>query len=71
MIDSNGFRANVGIILTNRKDQVFWGKRETQYSIPKVFLGTENGICQRWPTPSAGITRESVNSRRWPATDST
>lgn len=27
MIDSNGFRLNVGIILTNHDDQVFWGKR--------------------------------------------
>lgn len=27
MIDANGFRANVGIILANQKGQVFWGKR--------------------------------------------
>ena len=27
MIDSEGFRANVGIILTNSDGQVFWGRR--------------------------------------------
>lgn len=27
MIDSNGYRANVGIILTNEARQVFWAKR--------------------------------------------
>lgn len=27
MIDSNGFRLNVGIILTNQIGQLFWGKR--------------------------------------------
>lgn len=27
MIDSNGFRLNVGIILANHADQVFWAKR--------------------------------------------
>lgn len=27
MIDRNGFRLNVGIIITNNKGQLFWGKR--------------------------------------------
>ena len=27
MLDREGFRPNVGIILLNRKNQVFWGKR--------------------------------------------
>ena len=27
MIDSEGFRANIGIILTNSDGQVFWGRR--------------------------------------------
>ena len=30
MIDANGFRFNVGIILANDKGQVFWGKRINQ-----------------------------------------
>ncbi len=27
MIDANGFRSNVGIVLVNQQDQVFWAKR--------------------------------------------
>src|SRR5260221_12015243 len=27
MLDRDGFRPNVGIILLNQKNQVFWGKR--------------------------------------------
>ena len=27
MIDSEGFRANVGIVLSNEAGQVFWAKR--------------------------------------------
>lgn len=30
MIDKNGYRANVGIILSNRYGQVFWGRRTGQ-----------------------------------------
>ncbi len=30
MIDKNGYRANVGIILSNRCGQVFWGRRTGQ-----------------------------------------
>ncbi len=32
MLDSEGFRPNVGIILLNRKNQVFWGKRIRTHS---------------------------------------
>ena len=32
MIDSNGYRSNVGIILLNKKNEVFWGKRIKQDS---------------------------------------
>ncbi|MBT9464473.1 MAG: RNA pyrophosphohydrolase, partial [Hydrogenophaga sp.] len=27
MLDREGFRPNVGIILLNQRNQVFWGKR--------------------------------------------
>ncbi|HHO59408.1 MAG TPA: RNA pyrophosphohydrolase [Thiotrichales bacterium] len=30
MIDSNGFRANVGIVLGNREGKVFWARRQGQ-----------------------------------------
>ena len=32
MIDKDGYRANVGIILCNSHNQVFWGKRIRQHS---------------------------------------
>ena len=37
MIDHQGFRANVGIILSNRCDRVFWGKRvgQTAWQFPQ------------------------------------
>ena len=30
VIDENGYRLNVGIILTNHKGQLFWGRRVGQ-----------------------------------------
>ena len=32
MLDREGFRPNVGIILLNQKNQVFWGKRIRTHS---------------------------------------
>ena len=42
MLDREGFRPNVGIILLNRKNQVFWGKRIRTHS---------------WQFPQGGIDR--------------
>lgn len=42
MLDREGFRPNVGIILLNRKHQVFWGKRVRSWS---------------WQFPQGGIER--------------
>lgn len=42
MIDRDGYRPNVGIIITNPKNQVFWGKRIRQDS---------------WQFPQGGILR--------------
>lgn len=42
MLDQEGFRPNVGIILLNRKNQVFWGKRIRTHS---------------WQFPQGGIDR--------------
>jgi len=41
LIDEDGFRLNVGIVLINNKGQVFWGKR----------IGAESG----WQFPQGGI----------------
>jgi putative (di)nucleoside polyphosphate hydrolase len=32
MIDRDGYRPNVGIILCNKRDEVFWGKRVREYA---------------------------------------
>ena len=32
MLDRDGFRPNVGIILANSRDEVFWGKRVNQHA---------------------------------------
>ncbi|VEB41137.1 RNA pyrophosphohydrolase [Chromobacterium violaceum] len=32
MLDRDGYRPNVGIILTNAKNEVFWGKRVREHS---------------------------------------
>lgn len=42
MIDRDGYRANVGIILCNGRGEVFWGKRVRQHS---------------WQFPQGGIKR--------------
>jgi len=42
MLDRDGFRPNVGIILVNQKNQVFWGKRLRSHS---------------WQFPQGGIDR--------------
>lgn len=43
MIDSQGFRPNVGIILTNDQGRVFWAKRKGQ---------------DAWQFPQGGISRD-------------
>ncbi|UCE31336.1 MAG: RNA pyrophosphohydrolase [Burkholderiales bacterium] len=42
MLDKDGYRPNVGIILVNRKNDVFWGKRVREHS---------------WQFPQGGIKR--------------
>ncbi len=45
MIDSKGFRANVGIILSNRQGAVFWGRR----------IG-----MNAWQFPQGGIKKDET-----------
>ena len=37
MLDRDGFRPNVGIILLNQNNQVFWGKRIRTHSWPVSY----------------------------------
>jgi putative (di)nucleoside polyphosphate hydrolase len=53
MLDREGFRPNVGIILLNNRNQVFWGKRIHTHS----WQFPQGGI-QYGETPEQGMFRE-------------
>ncbi len=53
MLDRDGFRPNVGIILLNQKSQVFWGKRIRTHS----WQFPQGGI-DRGETPEQAMLRE-------------
>ena len=53
MIDRNGYRANVGIVLLNSENQVFWGKRARQNSWQFPQGGIKSG-----ETPAQAMYRE-------------
>jgi putative (di)nucleoside polyphosphate hydrolase len=42
MLDREGYRPNVGIILVNQKNEVFWGKRIREHA----WLFPQGGIKQ-------------------------
>ena len=53
MIDRNGYRSNVGIVLLNSKDEVFWGKRIREHSWQFPQGGIKSG-----ETPEQAMYRE-------------
>jgi putative (di)nucleoside polyphosphate hydrolase len=53
MLDREGFRPNVGIILCNAKNEVFWGKRIREHS----WQFPQGGI-KRGETPEDAMYRE-------------
>jgi putative (di)nucleoside polyphosphate hydrolase len=53
MLDQDGFRPNVGIILLNQKNQVFWGRRIRAHS----WQFPQGGI-DRGETPEQAMVRE-------------
>lgn len=53
MIDREGYRPNVGIILCNAKNQVFWGKRVKQHAWQFPQGGINHG-----ETPEQAMYRE-------------
>ena len=53
MLDKNGYRPNVGIILVNRRNEVFWGKRIREHS----WQFPQGGI-KRGETPEQAMFRE-------------
>ena len=53
MLDREGFRPNVGIVLCNAKNEVFWGKRIREHS----WQFPQGGI-KRGETPEQAMYRE-------------
>src|ERR1044072_7975695 len=53
MIDRDGYRPNVGIVLCNGKDEVFWGKRVREHSWQFPQGGIKPG-----ETPELAMYRE-------------
>lgn len=53
MLDRDGYRPNVGIIIINQKNQVFWGKRVREHS----WQFPQGGIKQG-ETPEQAMFRE-------------
>lgn len=53
MIDCNGYRSNVGIILLNKKNEVFWGKR-----IKQDFWQFPQGGIEPSESPEQAMYRE-------------
>src|SRR3979490_276399 len=53
MLDKEGYRPNVGIILANRRNEVFWGKRVNQHAWQFPQGGIKHG-----ETPIQAMYRE-------------
>ena len=53
MIDRDGYRPNVGIILCNKRNEVFWGKRVREYA----WQFPQGGI-QQGESPVQAMYRE-------------
>ena len=53
MLDKEGYRPNVGIVLANQRNEVFWGKRVNQHA----WQFPQGGIKQG-ETPLAAMYRE-------------
>ncbi len=53
MLDKEGYRPNVGIILVNQRDEVFWGKRVNQHAWQFPQGGIKHG-----ESPTRAMFRE-------------
>lgn len=74
MIDTEGFRANVGIIICNKSGQVFWARRYGQHSWQFPQGGIDEGetaeeAMYRELNEEVGLSKEDVKivavSRNW------
>src|SRR5205809_551152 len=53
MLDKEGYRPNVGIVLANQRNEVFWGKRVNQHAWQFPQGGIDHG-----ETPVQAMYRE-------------
>lgn len=63
MLDREGYRPNVGIILANQRNEVFWGKRIHQHAWQFPQGGIKHG-----ETPAEAMYREleeEIGLQRW------
>ena len=66
MIDCDGFRANVGIVLVNGQGAVFWGKRlgnQNAWQFPQGGINSGESAeqaCYRELQEEVGLTRDDV-----------
>lgn len=74
MIDADGFRANVGIIIANDAGRLFWARRvgQTGWQFPQGGIGREESLEDalfRELQEETGLTAEHVEilgrTRRW------
>jgi putative (di)nucleoside polyphosphate hydrolase len=74
MLDKDGYRPNVGIILANERNEVFWGKRVHQHAwqFPQGGINAGESPVQamfRELTEEVGLLREHVRilgrTRNW------
>ena len=64
MLDRDGFRPNVGIILLNQKNQVFWGKRIRTHSTYRCWPEPETGCAMRCLTGLSAAMRAVITKAR-------
>ena len=63
MLDREGYRPNVGIVLANQRNEVFWGKRINQHAWQFPQGGIKHG-----ETPADAMYREleeEIGLQRW------
>lgn len=75
VIDTNGYRLNVGIILTNSEKKIFWGRRaglKDAWQFPQGGINdyeTLEEAMYRELTEEIGLTKQDVSliavTRRW------
>ena len=69
MLDKEGFRPNVGIILANHRNEVFWGKRVNQHAwqFPQGGIQVYRPLPRRRIIPARIMSLWLASSASWGA----